>query len=236
MAVDDGGEWLVVVGARAVVGHAHGGAADIGLFADVDARHVLLELVQSFHGGAGWHVGALGRRALELEGAQSDDVAPGERAALVDGARVVLAPKLSFVFHRPDPASASAVLALEHGAEAEGAQRVLLLTPGPEGRARIGLGRTAHVPLASGVGTPGLGQPRPGARIDFEVEVEAAEDGQRLKIRCARGVRVLGEVPAASVATAETLQLDLPLTQRLDLAVGARAAPPFVIALAPPSP
>lgn len=221
LAVDDGGDWLVVVGAEVVLGHARAGAADVGLLADIDARHVQLQLLESFHGGATWHLAALGRRPARVEGPGGRDVAPGERAPLSDGARITLAPKLSFSFHRPDPGSASAWLGLEHGAESDGASRVLLLVPGREGRAVIGPARSAHVQVSG---------------LTHEVELAAAlaaAGGATLAVRCAGGVRALDE-PAGTARAIEVV-LPCPPSSRVDLAVAARSSPPFVVALAPPT-
>jgi hypothetical protein len=216
LSVDDGGEWLVVVGRRCVLGHTRGGRADIGLFADVEAEHLTLELVESFHGGAAWQLLVTGGREVRSTAPRAETFAPGARVPLVDGTRVVLAPKLAFVFQRPDPASASARLLLEHGHEAAGASRVLLLVPGVAGRALVSASRTAHVQVAG---------------LTAEVELAATERADGLDVRCVGGVRVAGT--GALSQPQQSLTLALPPAARVDLAVGARSAPPFQVALAP---
>jgi hypothetical protein len=130
---------------------------------------------------------------------------------------VSLAPKLAFVFQRPDPASASACLSLEHGHEAGGAPRVLLLVPGSRGRVLVSAARTAPVHVTG---------------LTSEIELAATERGDGLTVSCAGGVRVAGAAAPATPAHSRTLAL--PPAARVDLAVQARSAPPFQVARAPP--
>jgi len=132
-AVDDGGEWLVVVGERCGLRRAAGLAVELCASAP---GAVELALAPSFHGGAAWCVTTGG----------------GGPRPLADGARLELGPRTGVVFRRPDEASASAVLELQNGLEAAGASRVLLWVPGAGGRVRLGVDRRAHVRLPAEAG------------------------------------------------------------------------------------
>ena len=108
------------------------------------------------------------------------------------------------------------MLELEHGAEAEGARRVLLLAPGAEGRARIGSGATRHVPVP-----------------DLEHDVTLLLEDRGVTLSCSGGVRPMAEEPPPELAPGVTLTL--PIRRRVDLLVNAReaAVPPFVVAFGP---
>lgn len=211
LAVDDGGEFLVVCSASVTLGHARAGRADVPFLADIESRHARLVREESFHHGPTWRV----------EPVESAHVEVGDRPLsapelLTDGDVVRLAPNLAFRFRLPEPSSTSAVLELFHGAESEGAVRVLLLAPGPSGRVRIGPRRLRHVPVAG---------------LEHEVELSLVENA--LKIVCEGGVRVLG-VDAADEAAIEKC-VPFPPTRRYDVSVNARPSqrPPFCLAIDP---
>lgn len=175
-SIDDGGEWLVVVGERCSV--RRGG----GLTVEVDAGGGELALRPSFHGGAAWTYTAPGASVAR---------------ALADGERVELGARAGFVFRRPDEGSASAVLELQNGLEAAHAPRVLLWVPGAGGRVRIGLDRRAHVRLPAECGEavhewcvwPGvgleLGALRAALPLTGPVEVPLAAGRRALLAPCA---------------------------------------------------
>ncbi|MEZ6013694.1 MAG: hypothetical protein R3F49_01155 [Planctomycetota bacterium] len=240
LSVDDGGHWLVVIGRRVVLGLAGGGrrseaSADVGFFGELEPRHATLELRESFRDGAAWHLALVDGRGLELDGPRALRLGAGARAlpevALVPGDRVLLTPKLAFVFDRPDPASASATLTLERGVEVEGAPRVLLVAPGPEGRVRMDAGRSAHIRV--------LGH-------SAAIELVATSAPDVLVLTSDAGWVEPAPPGAGQVGRADQVRVTLPLTGRIDLTAPARASgapepaatrgvglPPFGISLAP---
>jgi len=212
LAIDDGGEFLVVSGASITIGHARAAEADIPLLADLESVHARLVWSESFHAGPGWHIEPTSSGLVEVSGR----VLGAESQRLADGDEVRLAPNLSFRFRLPVVSSSSAVLVLLHGAESEGAVNVLLLLPGASGRVRIGPQVRRHVPVAG-----------------LEHEVEMTLEGGRLEVACEGGVRVDG--PGASEGAAPNAWLDLPPRTRYDVTVNARPSqrPPFSIAIGP---
>lgn len=213
LAVDDGGEFLVVAGDELTLGHSRGGRAQVPFLADLDSEQALLRRRESFHGGSTWF---LVPRAAPAEVDGRPVPVDGERA-LTDGSHVRLSPRVEFRFRLPEPASASALLELLHGAEAEGAGRVLLLVRGVAGRVRIGPRERRHVPVA-----------------DLEHEVELRLEDPGLVVRCAGGVRIegLGRNPGPPT-TNKTVPCPPPA--RIDLTVNARPSrrPPFGLCLRP---
>jgi len=215
LAVDDGGDLLAVAGPSLVLGHARAGSADIPLLADLESRHARLTYAESFHAGPVWRLEALASAPVRVEGRE----VLGARS-LNDGDLVRLAPNLEFRFSRPDPASATAVLELLHGAEAEGAQRVLLFVPGPTGRVRVGARTNRHVPVS-------------GIEHEIELELEREPGGAQLVVRCAGGVRSAGG-PGLAPASGEE-RVALPPRARVDLVLGARPSQraPYGLSLLP---
>ena len=215
LAVDDGGDLLVVAASSLILGHARAGVADIPLLADLESRHARLTYGESFHAGPIWRLEGLADAPVRVEGRE----VLGARS-LNDGDRVRLAANLEFRFSRPDPASATAVLELLHGAEAEGAQRVLLFVPGPTGRVRIGARTNRHVPVN-------------GIEHEIELSLERAPDRAELLVRCAGGVRSLGAGGLAAASTEE--RVALPPRVRVDLVLGARPTQraPYGLSLLP---
>ena len=150
LAVDDGGEFLLVAGRSFVIGHLRGGLADLPLFADLEPRHAKLVRGESFHGGATWRLSALAGVDLRVRrGVAVALPAPagGVAVELADGDLVELGARAAFRFELPDASSVTARLELLHGLECLGASRLLLLAPGGAGRIRVGARRGRHVPL-----------------------------------------------------------------------------------------
>jgi hypothetical protein len=126
-------------------------------------------------------------------------------------------PNLVFRFLLPEDASSSALLELTAGVESEGAARVILFSPGPSGRVRIGPNRRRHVPVAG-----------------LEHEVELSMTRGHVKIACAGGVRVPGLGEDGMRAETEK-EVPCPPSRRVDVTVNARPSqrPPFGLAIAP---
>lgn len=213
MAVDDGGEFLVVCGSRLTIGHLRSPRSDLPFLADVESDHAVLSRDESFHAGAIWRLERRAARAVKVNGR----VLETDVADLADGDVVELAQNLAFRFRAPEPSSSSAVLELAAGAECLGAVRILLLSSGSSGRVRIGPRRIRHIPVAD---------------LLEEVSIELQE--RTLCVRCPGGVRLgdLASPPGPEAALCVPCPPDRALTFRL----GARGPdrPPFSITLRPP--
>lgn len=216
LAVDEGGELFVVSGTSVSVGHARSGVADIPLLADLESVHARFSYGETFHAGPAWRLHGEEGCRVQVDGQEQ-----GVGEALRDGSFVKLASNLEFLFRIPDPASASAVLELQRGVEAEGARRILLLVPGKTGRVRIGSRANCHMPVT---------------RLDHEItlEVERDQDRAELWIQCEGGVRNAGT--AGEVAT--RLGASLPPLDRQDFFLGARPSQsaPYCVSLVPVEP
>lgn len=213
LAVDDGGEFLVAAGERVTLGHVRSERADLPFLADVEREHAQLALHASFHGGDRWSIQAVHERAeIAVRGVRAGAV-PVE---LADGDRVEIARNLACIFRAPDPASSSALLELEHGAECLGAARVLLLATGRAGRVRIGARRARLVPVAG---------------LEHDVTIELA--GSEILLTCAGGL-ACGAVHVAP-APGAALTVALPERAPVFVTAGARAGagPPFTLVLRP---
>lgn len=213
LAVDDGGEFLVAAGERITLGHVRAEFADLPFLADVEREHAHFALHASFHGGDRWRIRAAHERAqLVVRGVR----AGAESIELSDGDRVELARNLACIFRAPDPASSSALLELERGAECLGAARVLLLAAGRAGRVRIGSRRARLVPVAG---------------LEHDVAFELA--GADVMFACAGGL-ACGAVHVAA-APGATLTVALPERAPVFVTAGARAGagPPFTLVLGP---
>ncbi|MCP3917750.1 MAG: hypothetical protein GY711_19575 [bacterium] len=219
LAVDDGGEFLVVAGERVSFGHARARRADVPLLADLESIHAFLAWEESFHAGTSWslepsslleHVSPLAR--IEVDGRELRG-----RRSLSDRDLVQLSQNLGMRFRLPEAASRSALLELLHGAEAEGAQRVIVLTPGAAGRVRIGPRANRHVPVAG-----------------LEHEVVLTLEASALRVACEGGVRLHG-ADGRPLDAAREVCIPLPLERRVDVTANARPSqtPPFGLALAP---
>ncbi|MBI5363038.1 MAG: hypothetical protein HZA53_07645 [Planctomycetes bacterium] len=211
LAVDDGGEFLVAAGTRCVLGHLRSPRADLPFLADVEGEHAELRLEASFHGGERWRIVPL----VPARPIRARDLGvPAEGHELAHGDRVELARNLAFRFVASEPSSSSAILELEHGAECQGAVRILLLAGGASGRVRIGRKRRRLIPVA-----------------DLAEDVVLELKGDELVVACAGGVRS-GAVVVAPGPEAR-LALPCPPPARVDCLLGARARPPFMLLLRP---
>jgi len=212
LGVDDGGEFLVVAGAALTFGHSRAGEADLPFLADVAPLSARVQFLgESFHGGFVWSLEPMPGERLLVNG----EVVQDGPVALTDGDAVSLAPNLTFDFRVPDPSSSAAMLALYSGAECLGAQRILLIGPGPAGRVRIGRSFGCAVRVA---------------RLAREVTIEREE--RRLVVRSSDGLRTADEPASAS---APEVRIDCPPRRRTDLVVGRASAdgPPFGLYCAP---
>jgi len=227
MAVDDGGEFLVVGGARISLGHSSAGVADIPVLADIESIHARFIWAESFHAGPGWRIEPTEKARIKIDG-----VSVSGAQALQDGDLVELAAHLSFRFRLPEAASASALLEFQAGAEAEGAARVVLLASGVAGRIRIGALRARHIPVGGLEFDVSLALAGPWPGTDSEA---AAVDGggPRLEVACEGGVR-LASVPSDAGASL-SCSIPLPLEERMEIIANARPSRrlPFGIALHP---
>jgi hypothetical protein len=210
LSVDGAGQYLLCAGERLTLGHLRAGKAELGFLADVGALHAVLTRAESLQAGSGWHLAPLGDELVRVDGEPLARV--GRR--LVAGARVRLGENLELRYSLPDPASASALLELLHGAECAGARRVVLLAPGAGGRVRIGSAAAHHVRV-------------PGLDLALELEWRGAELG------------VASDEPLRGAF--EGRRGALPFPPLVRLAVNAAAArgsrPPFALSLEPiPSP
>jgi hypothetical protein len=206
LSVDDAGQYLLVGAERVTLGHLRAGRADLVFLADVGALHAELVREDSLRLGPGWRLRPLGGEAVTVAG----HALTSEGARLGAGERVRLGTNLEFVFCVADPASASAVLELQHGAECLGARRVLLFALGAGGRFALGaLARHA-------VRVPGL---------EFVLAFERAGDELVLT----------GESTSEAGALAGAHQLAFPPPARLTFSTGAArgSRPPFSCSLEP---
>jgi hypothetical protein len=213
LAVDDAGEYLVLEGEELTIGHAKNRAADLPILADLLERHASLRFrAQSFHGGAGWEIAPTPELDAAGRAIRVNGVAVRGARTLKGGDRIEFSPQFAIRFHAPDPASSSSVLELERGFECLGAQRVLLLSPGPGGRVRIGRRSRDHVRVAR-------------ATPEIELELESS------------ALRFASETPLSLERGAASVQQRIvhPVQSRAALSVSRASAaePPFVITVAP---
>jgi len=216
LAVDDAGEFLVVVGQDVRLGHVRAKDVDLPFLADVAAHHARLRLVEDFHAGARWRITpepgahvALNEHAVGLDG-----------APLADGDVVRLAANLAFRFVARERGSSAARLELAGEIECLGAPRVLLLPPGPGGRARIGASAARTIPVA-------------GLEHEIELAVDGVPLGASLSVRCLAGVG-----PSPRAGGEPEARLALPLALQATLVARARGAgkPPFALIFRPAEP
>ena len=216
LSVDDVGDLLVFAGTRVQVGHAAAPEPDLGFLGDVDGLHGVLELRDSFHGGAEWALSVVPGAAEILVDGRVLQAADGPRS-LHHGDRVRFGEAAEFTCRQTDPSSATMILELEGRTDAQGARRVVLLTPGVAGRMRLGPRLRRHVVVL-------------GIQSDIAMVARMGADSRpTLTVSCEAGVRVGGGAPGEDVI------MDLPLTSRVDLALGAapNRMPPFGLALRP---
>ncbi len=214
LAVDDAGEFLVVVGERATIGHLRSRDVTLPFLADVAAHHARLELVEDFHAGARWRIAPEPGARVEVAGRE----VPETGTLLSDGDDVRLAANLAFRFVAKERGSASARLELAGGQECCGAPRILLLAPGPGGRARIGASSARLIPLSD-------------VQHEIEIAADRAPGGATsFSVRCAAGVQ-----GTPREAGEPEVRLALPLVLAVTLTARARAPgrPPFALVLSP---
>lgn len=213
LAVDDVGEFLVACRSELVLGHSRGGRADLGFLADLESAHARFVLEESFHGGPRWHLEGLVPGAFEIVGVEP----AAERVALDHGNVVRLGANFEFQFLAPDPASSSAVLKLLHGAECEGASRVLLFGEGEAGRIRMGARTSRHFVVPS-----------------LEEEVTLVQSGGELRVYGQEALRVRPELKGSGEAPAE-FRLSIPPAERFDFVGAPRSKnrPPFSFSILP---
>lgn len=166
LALDEGGEAMLVVGTNLRLGHATDAGADIPLWGDLGEHVLEFTLEESFHGGARWCIRGPG-------GPGDPDLGQDEEIPIGSGGGVRLT--------QPGTASAAGVLELSGSLDAEGARRVLLVPPGAGGSVRMGCTPDCHL-LWKGM-TP---------ESHVELTVEEEEGGLTLHLRCAEGLRVPG--------------------------------------------
>jgi hypothetical protein len=203
LSVDGGGQVLLCGGERLTLGHLRAGRADLLFLADVGAVHATLVRADSLQAGPGWRVEPCARERVLV----AEAPVPPEGLRLVPGERVRLGENLEFLLALPDPASASAVLELQHGVECAGARHIVLLAPGAGGRVRIGAAPTHHVRV------PGL-----------ELVLELEWRGSELELK---GQARLDGAPRGA--------LPFPPSERIALTCGRAQGgrPPFALSLEP---
>jgi len=206
LSVDGAGQYLLCGSERLTLGHLRAARADLGFLADVGALHATLVRADSLHEGPGWRIEPCGDERVTVAGAP---VPTGGRR-IAAGASVRLGDNLEFRLEIPDPASASAVLELQRGAECAGARRIVLLAPGPGGRVRIG-SSARHA-----VRVPGL---------EFELVLEWRGDELELA----------SELELAGALSGERGRLAFPPEERLALSCGKPrgSRPPFGLSIEP---
>jgi len=206
LSVDDAGQFLVALGRRLVLGHLRGGVADLPFLADVGSSHALLERRDSFRDGTVWSIEPLGGERVRVDGVDVD-----RPWTLVSGSLVDLSDNLSFRYVVPDPASQSALLELERGAECCGARTIVLFAEGDGGRVRIGAADQRHIRVA---------------RVQHEITLVRRRD--RLYVACEAAIQ-------GATAGEEGFSLPCPPPQRFDLSVGRSEGgrPPFGLAVEP---
>ncbi|MFT4538459.1 MAG: hypothetical protein ACI841_001605 [Planctomycetota bacterium] len=220
LAIDDGGEYLVVSSTDVALGHARGGLAEIGLQADLRPLHAWLRWRTSFHEGPCWGIepgdAEEGVAPVLVEGRPIDGLTD-----LIHGEVVQLSARVSFRFLLPEHASSTAQLQFLHGVETRGTSKVLLFVPGPQGRIRVGARKRRHVPIAG---------------LEHEVSLELSVDG--LNVACEGGVREESPLARNLEQASTNKTVPCPPHSRIDLRVNARPSqrPPFGLSLSPLDP
>jgi hypothetical protein len=206
LSVDGAGQFLLCGAERLTLGHLRAGRADLGFLADVGALHATIVRADSLHTGPGWRIEPCGGERVSV--AEQEVPASGRRIA--PGERVRLGENLEFALELSDPASASAVLVLQRGAECAGARRIVLLAPGRGGRVRVGAALRHHVRV------PGL---------DFELSFEWR--GNELEIE--------SELPLEGALQGERGSIPFPPRARLAFTCGRPrgSRPPFGLSIEP---
>ncbi len=206
LSVDGGGQFLLCGAESLTLGHLRAARADLGFLADVGARHAELVRADSLQSGPAWRIVPCAGERVTVAGRP----VPEGGARIEPGARVRLGENLEFRLHVPDPASASVVLELLHGAECAGARQIVLLARGAGGRVRVGAALAHHVRVPN---------------LEFELELEW--HGDALVLRC--------EEPLAGALSGPSGRLSFPPRTRLALTCGAPrgSRPPFGLSIEP---
>ena len=139
------GDLLVLPRERLTVGSVSARDADLRLLARIGSRHAELVRTVSFHRGVDFRIRPVGENRVLVNGRE------GGEFALADGDRVRLGAVLEFRFRRPLARSATALLDLGEGFQAEGCRRVAWLKePGWDGALSIGVGPGVHLQAREG--------------------------------------------------------------------------------------
>ncbi|MSR61071.1 MAG: hypothetical protein EXS08_01315 [Planctomycetes bacterium] len=211
LSVDGGGQHLLCAAERLTIGHRRAARADLGFLADVGALHAELVREESLARGPGWRLVPCGSEPSTIGGR----AVPSAGQRIESGALVRLGRNLEFRLLQPDPASASVVLELLHGAECDGARHIVLLAPLAGGRVRVGGAPVHHVRV------PGL---------DFALELEW--HGAELRVRC--DLPLAGPGPSAS-GSEGACAFPFPPRERVELTCGKPrgSRPPFALSFEP---
>jgi len=216
-SVDELGNFLVIGADELVIGHARGAGVDLPFLADVGREHARLVRKLSFRGGISWSIVALrGERVLV-----GGEPCAEEGTQLANGDLVQLGVNLVFRYAHPDPASTTAVLELERGADCLGTGAIVLLGEGEPGALRLGAGSTCH--LRSGILKGEL-------RLTRWPEGLALEGDELERFHASSSESGQLEPDAEG-----RLKLSTPLVGRVDLQIGpaTESDPPFGVALSP---
>ncbi|MCK6449037.1 MAG: hypothetical protein L6Q99_21790 [Planctomycetes bacterium] len=213
LAIDDAGEFLVVGGDRLVLGHASHRGADLPVLADLFAEHATFEFrPETFHAPASWRLSPARELVASGRELRVDGRVVRDAHELAHGERIEFSGQLAARTSVPVPESSTFLLEFERGAECLGAQRVLLLAPGPGGLVRIGRRARSHARVS---------------RLSGDVRI--FEDGGRL-LALADGQFRLDD---GELATEHRIVLPLDRLHTLTHSRAAHGEPPFVITLAP---
>ncbi|MFQ5504215.1 MAG: hypothetical protein ACE5F1_05375 [Planctomycetota bacterium] len=141
LQVEEAGEFLLFTEDRLRVGNATGKYfPQIPVLAKIHGHHATLEREVSFHGGVKDRIVACEEAGLKLNGSAA------RAGTLSHGDEIILGNVLPFLYLRPSPRSASALLRLERGFECRGVSRILWVKQGgKDGRIFVGRGKEVHV-------------------------------------------------------------------------------------------
>jgi len=217
LAIDDAGEFLVVVGLEFTIGHESSDRADLRLLANIEREHARLTFADDFHAGTAWRLAPIGGARSLVSGREL--LASG--ALLTDGEQVVLGQNSSFRFRAADMSSSSAVLELEHGIECRGAGRVLLVVPGADGRVSIGSSSKCTIRAVG---------------LEHSVTLEVTQTSSsppeaRLSVGCAAGI-ARGTRPKLGDPTSLSILIPPVGTERFTCGAGSASEAPFEIVVA----
>ena len=216
-SVDELGNFLVVGADELVIGHARGAGVDLPFLADVGSEHARLVRKLSFRGGITWSIVALRGERVLVGGEPCGE----EGTLLSNGDLVELGVNLVFRYAHSDPASTTAVLELERGADCLGCGAIVLLAEGESGALRLGAGSTCH--LRAGT-------------LKGELRLTRSEEGVALEGDGLERFQASSSVSGRLEPDVEgRLKLSTPQAGRVDLQIGpaTESGPPFGVALSP---